>query len=544
MDILQDIFQKTIASVYNVDKEVIFTRTDSDFGDFSTNIAMLLAKELKDNPRQIAQKIVDSVVEAKSIKSIEVAGPGFINLRVSDEILVDMILDPKSDENTQTVVIETNNPNPFKSMHIGHGFNCVLADTIANLLESSGANTHRVSYHGDVGLHVGKSMYSLLKFVEGDPSKLDTIPVNERNRFMSQMYAQGSKVYKNDDSAKKEIDGLAKQSFILDDPIYKKVYETCREWSFEQIDDLVARLGNKPTERRYLESQADNLGVETVRQHVGDVFIESEGAIMFPGSKYGSFDNVFVGSNGSGLYGARDLGLMQLKNRDYHPEKSYIVTAEEQRDYFKGVIKASELCLPNLQNTTVNIPTGTVKLTSGKMSSRDGDVLEVEWLFNQIKQALESHSSNDEAIITGAIRYQFLKVKIGNDVVFDIHGATQLQGNTGPYLQYSYARAYSILSKINEPTDTMLIDLESNEHILLLKISEYNEILEKAQKDLSPHILANYTYELTQSFNSFYEKNRVIGDEREDQRVKLIGLYTRTLKKCLDILGIPVLEKM
>ena len=544
MDRLQDIFQKTIASIYNVDKEVIFTRTDNDFGDFSTNVAMLLAKELKDNPRQIAQNIVDSIDEAKGIRNIEVAGPGFINLRVSDEILVDMILVPKSDENTQTVVIETNNPNPFKSMHIGHGFNCVLADTIANLLESSGANTHRVSYHGDVGLHVGKSMYSLLKFVEGDPSKLDTIPVNERNRFMSQMYAQGSKAYKNDDSAKKEIDGLAKQSFILDDPIYKKVYETCREWSFEQIDDLVARLGNKPTERRYLESQADNLGVETVRQHVGDVFIESEGAIMFPGSKYGSFDNVFVGSNGSGLYGARDLGLMQLKNRDYHPEKSYIVTAEEQRDYFKGVIKASELCLPNLQNTTVNIPTGTVKLTSGKMSSRDGDVLEVEWLFNQIKQALESHSSNDEAIITGAIRYQFLKVKIGNDVVFDIQGATQLQGNTGPYLQYSYARAYSILSKINEPTDTMLIDLESNEHILLHKISEYNEILEKAQKDLSPHILANYTYELTQSFNSFYEKNRVIGDEREDQRVKLIGLYTRTLKKCLDILGIPVLEKM
>ncbi len=544
MENIRDIFKKSITNVYNVNQEVIFARTDNNFGDFSTNVAMLLAKELNDNPRQIAQKIADSIKNSKSIKSIEVAGPGFINIRVSDETLVDLAQEANNQKTDQTVVIETNNPNPFKSMHIGHGFNSILADTIANLLESSGANIHRVSYHGDVGLHVGKSMYSLLEYISGDPSKLETILVNERNRFMSQMYAQGSKAYKDDSSVKEVIDALTKQSFALDDPIYRKVYETCRDWSFKQIDELVARLGNKPTEKRYLESQADRLGVETVKKHIGDVFIENEGAILFPGSMYGSFDNVFVSSNGSGLYGARDLGLMQLKDRDYHPEKSYIVTAEEQRDYFKGVIKASELCLPNLKNTTVNIPTGTVKLTSGKMSSRDGDVLEVEWLFDQIKQALESHSTNDEAIITGAIRYQFLKVKIGNDVVFDIKGATQLQGNTGPYLQYSYARASSILSKANKSPDTMLIDLETDEHNLLLKISEYSEILHKAQKDLSPHVLANYTYELTQSFNSFYEKNRVIGDDREGQRVKLLDLYIKTLKKCLDILGIPVLEKM
>jgi arginyl-tRNA synthetase len=216
-------------------------------------------------------------------------------------------------------------------MHIGHAYNAILADTMANLLAISAARVKRVSYHGDVGAHVGKSMWALFRFCDGDASKLEAIEPASRNEFMGKMYAEGARAYKEDETVKAEIDELARQSFDREDALYRTIYETVFAWSFEEIDRTVARLGNQPIERRYLESEADPIGVETVRAHVPEVFQESDGALIFPGSKYGAFDNAFVGSNGRGLYAARDLGLIQLKARDY-PEmtKSIVVTGESQ----------------------------------------------------------------------------------------------------------------------------------------------------------------------------------------------------------------------
>lgn len=545
MEQIQKLVSVAASKVAQEDINIELTRPEPEFGDFACNVAMQLTKKLGRNPREIADAIAAELKNNPEIAQVSVAGPGFLNLRVSDEVLEAMIHSAPSDTYAgQKVVIETNNPNPFKAMHIGHAFNAILAESVANLLEFGGAEVHRVSYHGDVGSHVGKSMYAILRYIDGDISKLESIPPSERNTFMSKMYAEGAKAYKEDEVAKQEIEKLAAESFTLNDGLYKKVYETCKGWSFDQIDELVQRLGNKPIEKRYLESEADALGVETVRSHKGDVFIESDGALVFPGSKYGSFDNVFVSSNGRGLYGARDLGLMQLKDNDYHADKSYIVTAEEQRDYFKGVIKAAELCLPQLANVTVNIPTGTVKLTTGKMSSRSGDVVEVSWLFEQIAGAItERNSDPEDGVMTGAMRYQFLKVRIGSDVVFDVNEASSIQGNSGPYLQYAHARACSVAAKANAGPGE-LRGLTADEHALLLKISEYQEILSRAVSELRPHHLCNYLYELTQQFNRFYEKNRIVGDARESVRLAILEHYRRVLKEGLSILGIPTPEKM
>jgi arginyl-tRNA synthetase len=431
-------------------------------------------------------------------------------------------------------------------MHIGHAFNAILADTVANLLDADGADVHRVSYHGDVGAHVGKSMWAILRFVDGDITKLHAIKSDERNTFMSRMYAEGAAVYKNDVQAKEEINVLAQESFAPKDPLYSEIYATCKTWSFDDIDRIVARLGNKPIEKRYLEGEADALGVETVRAHVGDVFIESDGALVFPGSKYGSFDNAFVTSQGRGLYGARDLGLMQLKENDYHAAKSFIVTAEEQRDYFKGVIKAAELCLPSLTEVTVTISTGTVKLTTGKMSSRTGDVIEISWLFDVIGQAIaERGGEATDDIIAGALRYQFLKVKIGSDVIFDVNEAVSLHGNSGSYLQYAYARANSILQKVaTQPADLASIVLQPDERPLVRKLTEYSDVLTTAKRDLLPHHICTYLYELAQEFNRFYEKNKVVGSDREAERTALIVRYAAVLKAGLAVLGIDAPEKM
>lgn len=532
--------------VFGVDATIELTRPDQQFGDFATNVALQLAKQLGKNPREVAENI-KGALHHTAVDEITIAGPGFLNIRLTARALLDELQQPpKKLLAGQTVVIETNNPNPFKAMHIGHAFNAILADTIANLIENGGASTYRVSYHGDVGSHVGKSMYSLLRFVDGDATKLDTIAKTERNSFMSRMYAEGAKAYKEDPTAKNEIDELAKQSFTREDPLYAQIYETCKTWSFEQIDEIVTRLGNTPVERRFLESDADARGVPIVRKHVPKVFQESDGALIFRGSEYGSFDNVFVSARGLGLYGARDLGLMQLKNEYYHPDKSYIVTAEEQRDYFKGVLAAAEQCFPNLKGQTVNIPHGTVKLTTGKMSSRSGEVIEIAWLFEQVAEAIKKRggTANDQ-IIAGALRYQFLKVRIGGDVVFDVEDSVSLQGNSGPYLQYAHARARSILAKSETKIGTISgAELQADERTLVRKLVEYDEILEKATAELMPHHVCTYLYELAQEFNRFYEKNRVLGDGREQLRLQLVNTYADTLRNGLGLLNIPAPERM
>lgn len=547
---MRDLSLKIVSTVNELFKEQVqveLVRTKPEFGDFTTNIAMRLAKKLNQNPREIAQQIIDNL-KSENITKLEVAGPGFINITLADDSLVRLAEMAPAKQRSDTVVIETNNPNLFKAMHIGHGMNAVVADTVANLIEADGAHVYRVSYHGDVGLHVGKSMYSLLKFVDGDISKLDGVESGERNSFMSRMYAEGSKAYKNDPQAKAEIDELAKQSFTREDKVYCGVYDTCRAWSFEQIDQIVARLGSKPTIERFLESDADVHGVAIVRENVPKVFQESDGAIIFPGSKFGAFDNVFVSSSGMGLYGARDLGLMELKKEQYHPDKSYIITAEEQGAYFRGVLAAAAQIWPDRADVTVNISTGTVKLSTGKMSSRDGDVIEIAWLFDEFKKAIEARggTATDE-IIAGALRYQFLKVKIGSDIIFDINEAVSLTGSTGSYLQYAHARATSILVKSSSSHDLSLSQgssLQYGERLLVSKLGEYSEVVERACLELQPHLICTYLYELCQTFNRFYEKNRVIGDEREALRLALVKLYADKLKTGLDLLGITAPDKM
>lgn len=536
---------RIVSELYGVDIDIVLTRPDPKFGDYTTNVALQLAGRVGSSPREVADTIANKLRETGEYSAVDVAGPGFINVTLGTQSLLALARkQPMATRSGQKIVIETNNPNPFKAMHIGHGFNAILGDTVANLLEVSGAEMHRVSYHGDVGLHVGKSMYSLLRYADGDFGKIESIPEGERNAFMSKMYAEGSKAYKEDEAAKTEVNQLAEQSFTPGDDLYGKIYKLCKAWSFEQIDAIVKRIGNVPIEQRFLESAADAKGVPTVRENVPQVFQESEGALIFKGSEYGSFDNVFVGSNGRGLYGARDIGLMQLKDEAYQADHSYIVTAEEQRDYFKGVIAAAGLIWPDKKDVTVNISTGTVKLSTGKMSSRDGDVIEIAWLFDEFANAINERGGEAvDGIVAGALRYQFLKVKIGSDVVFDVNEAVSLTGNTGSYLQYAHARARSILDKSTSAINE-IETVNDEDKMLIRKIGEYHEVVELATKQLEPHHICNYLFELAQEFNRYYEGNKVIGSELESHRLGLVSLYADTLKAGLNILGIHAPDRM
>ena len=537
---------KIIKEQFNQDISVECSRPDPKFGDLATNVALQLAGSLGKNPREIAETIAGKLRENENIADVAVAGPGFINIRLSDIAVLQSLYDkPHTHRAGKVAVIETNCPNPFKAMHIGHALNSTLADTMANLLAVSGAAVHRVSYHGDVGTHVGKSMWAILREIDRDPAKLDEIPPEKRNEFMSRMYVEGSKAAKESPAARAEIDELAKQSFILDDPIYKQVYETCKQWSYDEIDANVARLGNVPIERRYAESETEELGKALIIEKTPGVFKKSDGAYIFEGSKYGSFDNVFIGSHGNGLYGAHDMGLIQLKYQDFpNLDLSVTVNGEEQAAYFRGVITASELAIPELKGKLFNYATGLVKLSTGKMSSRTGEVVTIEWLFNEFAKAIAAHGGDaSEEIVAGALRYQFLKVKIGGDVIFDINDAVSLTGNTGSYLQYAHARARRVLEK-SAQTPVFPQAIYDEDRALIRKLSEYRETVEQAARGLEPHHICTYLFELAQEFNRYYEHHQVIGSGKEAHRIAIVALYADILKAGLAILGISAPDEM
>lgn len=531
---------------FGLDVDVRLTRPDSRYGDYATNVAMHVAAKTNKIPREVAELIANRLRVSNQFSDVSVAGPGFINIRLTNQQLVALIYEePSQHRKDSVVVIETNNPNPFKAMHIGHAYNAILADTLANLLDVDGATVHRVSYHGDVGLHVGKSMWAIMREMDGDSTRLHSIVSEERNRFMSKMYAEGSNAYNNSEAAHIEIDNLAKQSFSLDDSNYKEIYDICVKWSYDEIDKVVARLGNKPTERRYVESQTEVPGKNLITSHTPGVFSKSDGAYVFEGSNYGSFDNVYIASNGNGLYGAHDLGLIKLKYTDYpNMSESIVVTGGEQGAYFRGVIAASELVIPELKGKLKNFPTGLVKLSTGKMSSRTGEVLEIGWLFDQFKNAIiERGGEPTDEIIAGALRYQFLRVKIGGDVIFDVNEAVSLTGNTGSYLQYAHARACRILEKVSYNID-QISEVQEEDRMLISKLGGYHEVIEVATQSLEPHLICNYLFELAQEFNRYYEKNKVLDSDYEKHRIGIVSQYASTLKAGLSVLGIAAPEKM
>lgn len=543
---MKEQIETVIERLFNLNTEVVLSRPSAQFGDMATNVALQLAGKVGEPPRSIAEKIVTELKKNEDIKDVTIAGPGFINIHLSDAALIRAIYaQPIAHRDNTVAVIETNNPNPFKPMHIGHAFNAVLADTMANLLAVSGAKTHRVSYHGDVGTHVGKSMWAILRYCDGDVNKLRQIPPKERNEFMGKMYAEGAAAAKSDPEAKEEIASLAAQSFTRDDPQYHTVYGIISEWSYQEIDHVVARLGNIPIEKRYVESATEEPGKRIIVENTPRVFTKSDGAYVFEGSKYGSFDNVYIASNGNGLYGAHDMGLIQLKYADYPTlDQCIVVTADEQAAYFKGVIAASELVIPELSGKLANFSTGVVKLSTGKMSSRTGDVVTIGWLFDEFAQAIIARGgSADSEIVSGALRYQFLKTKIGSDVTFDVNEAVSLTGNTGSYLQYAHARARRILEKATS-TFQLPREIYDEDRALVRKLGEYAEVVTVATRALEPHHICTYLFELAQEFNRYYENNQVVGDTKEHHRVSLVTLYADTLRAGLLTLGIHAPDTM
>lgn len=569
MQEIQKIISDIVAKI-DKDIKVELTRPENQFGDFATNVALQIANKQSKNPREIAEDIKKKILSTDSelIDKVEIAGPGFINIFVSDKAVIEVIRrtidDPAFASSNlykdKVVVAEYSDPNPFKVLHAGHLYTFVVGDSIANLLEIAGAKVHSVNFGGDVGLHVAKAMWGILQKLDGEnPAKLNEIPPESRADWIAEAYVNGSEAYEQSEDFKREIVELNKKVYAVfdnDDKTsnFAQIYWTCRQWSYDYFDAFYARMGSRFTieeqngERVYYpESENAPLGLQTVKEQLNKgVYEESDGAVVFRGEPYGLHTRVFINSEGLPTYEAKDVGLSMAKWRDYHFDKSIIITANDIVEYMKVVLKSIEKFEPKLALNTTHITHGMIKLRGGvKMSSRKGNILKAVDILDAAEEAAHKIAEQkDDLVMLGAVKYAFLKQRIGPDVIYDPEESVSLHGNSGPYIQYAHARACSILNKKVGFTPRFDYKLTSFEKDLGLKIAEYPEVIEKSAKELMPHHICIYLYELAQVFNRFYENEKVIGSEQELQRLTLVLAYVGVLKHGLKILGIEAPDKM
>lgn len=546
-----------IQDLFDVEANVVLTRPDPQFGDYATNAALQLAKPLGKNPREIAEAIAERLRREEGIAEVNVAGPGFINIMLSDELLLGAIgRMPEKSWEGKNVVTEYSDPNPFKVLHAGHLYTTLVGDVISRLLETAGATVHRVNFGGDVGLHVAKNMWAIVRELGGEnPEGLGAVgdDPHARAAWLSARYVEGNTAYEEDEGSKVEIIEVNKRVYQLhadDDHAspFAQIYWTCREWSYDYFKVLYRELEVSPFEKYYPESVTTPTGVQTVTEQLQKgVYEKSDGAVVFNGEKYGLHIRVFINSQGLPTYEAKDVGLIMQKWRDYQFDTSVIITGNDIIEYMKVVQKSIEQFEPELTRRSIHLTHGNLKLAGGKkMSSRKGNVLLALDVLEAAREATKEliGEDNNEAVL-GAVKYAFLKQRIGGDIIYDPKESVSLEGNSGPYLQYAHARARGILRKAAQaPGEVKDITIESTERALVQKLGEYAEVVERAQTELLPHHICTYLYELAQEFNRFYEKNQVVGSSRERERVTLVNSYAATLKEGLAILGVAAPEKM
>lgn len=584
--LLAEALQKCFAVSKQPDQVHLERPADYSHGDWASNIPMVLAKELKQNPKQIAEKLVAEISADKGalLQSVEVAGPGFINFLLRTTYISKVVSDI-NEQFGQTdlykgrkMMAEFTDPNPFKELHIGHLYSNSVGESISRMAEFAGADVRRACYQGDVGLHVAKAIWGIRKLVE--ESKVGSLEqfatqlsdISAKAKFLGVAYATGSQGFESDEQTKAEIIEINKEIYAgYPNPEKIPEYKLGRDWSLNYFEFMYQRTGTnygkkekgKSFDYYYFEGEISPRGKKFVEDNLDKgIFEKSEGAVIFPGEKYGLHNRVFINSLGLPTYEAKELALAPKKQEDYPHDISVIITGNEIKEYFKVLLKALSLINPEIAAKIQHLPHGMVRLPEGKMSSRKGNVLTAEWLIDEVKSLVVQRSTDSgeggqriseeaaEKIAIGAIKYAFLRVGIGGDIEFNLDEATNFQGDSGTYLLYTFVRIQSILAKASEQgLDYSLAEVgqEAEVEVQLAKhLLAFPDVVAAATVQYAPHLICNYTRDLARLFNQFYSELPVLKAEASVRlsRLKMLSSTACVLKNALMLLGIETVDKM
>ena len=583
-EILLEKIQKVLAESFGLaDFVPEIQQTKPDFeGDF-TVVTFPLVKVLKKSPDIIATELGDKILsEVDFVENYNIV-KGFLNLKLKDNVFLQSFKNlsenlEKITPKNETIMVEYSSPNTNKPLHLGHIRNNLLGFSIANILKEEGYNVIKTQIINDRGIHICKSMLAWEKFGNGaTPESTQT----KGDKLVGNYYVEFDKHYKaeiaqlkeqgmDEETAKKQAPSILEaQKMLLDwengDEKVRSLWEKMNAWVYAGFAETYKRLGVDFDQVQY-ESQTYLLGKDLIKEGLekGVFFTKEDGSVWCDLTDEGLDEKLLLRGDGTSVYITQDLGTAVGRFADNDIQRLIYTVGNEQDYHFQVLFKILKKLGYSWAEHLYHLSYGMVELPNGKMKSREGTVVDADDLMQEMYltakekaqelgklEALseEEKEKSYEIVGLGALKYFMLKVDPKKKMLFNPEESVDFNGNTGPFIQYAYARIQSLLKRA-EGTDFNFsenIALSENEKELIIALSEYKETVSKAAAAFSPAHLANYVYEVVKLYNAFYQNNPILNNENED--VKKFRLYLSYLtgvviRKSLHLLGIGVVDRM
>ena len=558
---MKEKISKVISSLVKLSEEEITTLLEvppkEEMGDFAFP-CFSLAKSEKKSPILIAEELTNKIGKKlpKEFSSIKNLGP-YVNFYLDKKQLAEKVLKETQKEgwgklnlDKRKSLIEFSQPNTHKAFHVGHIRGTSIGESLSRIFEAVGNQLTRVNYSGDTGMHIAKWIWCYRKYHSKEK-------LSNNESWIAEIYVDAVKRLTDKKTFQKEVDEINKKIEEKSDEEINKLWKETRKLSIDSWKKIYKELGTH-FDKHYFESEVElegkKISQDLVKKGIAKV---DEGATIVDLNKENLSVWVLLRSDNTVLYSAKDLALAEKKSKDY-PSDYYLVTiGNEQALHFRQLQKTLELMKKPYAEKYDFLPFGMVRFPTGKMSSRTGqNILYSDFIEETktiAKNRIEERSENlskDElekralTISIAAIKYSMLKQDPKKSIIFDPNSDVAFEGNTGPYLLYSYARANSITKKVKKEEKMKIIDIHPLESSLIKKINDLPEVIKRAYENWAPNLIANYAYELAQTFNEFYHACPVIGSSQKQFRIELVKAFKITLKKSLRLLGIDVLEEM
>lgn len=528
-------------------------------GDFSTNIAMVLSKQVGKNPRELAEAIVAELQKqpTQDVATIEIAGPGFINFFLTQSFFtesISKILNQRKKYGSnrvyegKKVLVEHSSPNIFKPFHIGHLMNNTIGESIVRLATFAGAEMTVVSYPSDVSLGIGKAVWKLLEYGVDTLDTFETL--RDKIVFLGKCYSEGTVAYDEQPEIQPVVREITQDIYNHNDTEAYRAYCLGRDLNLEYFKSITDRLGSHFDAYIY-ESEAGIVGKQLILDNTPAIYTESDGAIIYEGEKDGLHTRVFINKDGNPTYEAKDTGLLKIKFDRYQPDTSIFITDDQQGPYFEVVGHAAGKINKRWQENTIHATHGRMSFKGQKMSSRLGNTPVVEDILKVVNEEAHERAKNDitepqaDIISLAALKYTILRTQAGKNINFDPETSLSFEGDSGPYLQYTFARSQSLLKKAEVTPSTIVPEGWETTEIERL-LYRFPEVTEQATQLLHPHLIVTYITQLAQSFNSWYGSTKVIDEDvsATAYRLALVEAVATTIKNGLWLLGIEAPEEM
>ena len=584
--------QKAVRQLFDVSIDrVEFQITRKEFEGDITMVIFPLLKVIKGNPIDIGTKIGNYLVEnVDEIIRFNVVS-GFLNIVVSDNYYLTFFNEIKNDKNfgfaevspnEKAIMVEYSSPNTNKPLHLGHVRNNLLGYSVAEIIKASGKKVYKTQIINDRGIHICKSMLAWQKFGNGQTPessglKGDKLVGNFYVKFdqeykvqISELIAQG----KTEDDAKKLAPIILEaQQMLLDweagKPEVIQLWKTMNQWVYNGFAQTYKNLG-VDFDSYYYESNTYLLGKEVVQFGLEKGIFEkdADGSVWIDLTPDGLDRKIVLRSDGTAVYMTQDIGTAIQRVKDFQDVGGMVYTVGNEQDYhFKVLFLILKKLGFDWAESLYHLSYGMVELPSGKMKSREGTVVDADDLMEEMTETagkiatdlgkLEGYSVEEKAnlfkkIGLGALKYYILKVDPKKQILFNPEESVDFAGNTGPFIQYTYARIQSIIRKADFDYQNVILSaseesLHPKEKELLKQIELYPEVIQNAASNHSPALVANYTYELVKEYNSFYQSVSILGEENRTKKVFRVQLSKKvadTIKSAFKLLGIEVPERM